>query len=566
MAICPECRTDFPDDFKVCPEHGLALLPASIFSNEDRELEVGAHVGDYVVQAKLGEGSFGRVYRAVHPLIGRLVAVKVLNRALSTDPHAVSRFVAEARAIVEVASPHIVDVYSLGALPDGRQYYVMELLDGMSLDSFIKERGPLSVPVALRILAGMADALASAHQAGVVHRDLKPDNVLIVFDQHGDPWPKLLDFGVAKLLGDRKLNHHTSTGALVGTPSYMAPEQALGMEVDRRADIYAYGIVAFEMLTGRPPFEASSLGELIRMHATVTPPLLSAVRPELGTSLDAPIARLLEKDPDDRPQTMAEAIAELRDAAGSAGHDTSLPAYLSLRPPPAAPSAPGYSTLVVRGDASTVRVATPSVHQRPARSADTVGGTTGELVRASQGAPPRARTSRWLIAAGALAVAAGMAFGIVHFGANRAAGERPPAAPARATVAATAREQAAASAATASDDARARDSVTLTVECAVHDAHVFLGDADLGAVPGPFPLPRGEAPLRLEVRANDYETAQITLVPNANRTERPELVRSAGRRPGARTAPSTTAQPTAAAKAGPTVSPDLAEPYQGPAR
>ena len=317
MATCPECRQQFPDERETCPVHGLALIPSAVFANEDKTLEAGTVVGDYVVEAKLGEGAFGRVYRAVHPIIGRLVAIKVLNRALSTDPHAVSRFISEARALVGIASPHIVDIFSFGALPDGRQYYIMELLDGMSLGAFIQERGALEVPLAVRLLAGMADALSSAHAAKVVHRDLKPENVLIVFDRNGEPLPKLLDFGVAKLLGDRKLGHHTSTGAMVGTPAYMAPEQALGLEIDHRADIYAFGVVAFEMLTGQLPFDANSVLELIRKHTSEPPPLLSTVRPELGASLDAPLGRMLEKDPKAAPEHDRRSLCRVEGSGAS---------------------------------------------------------------------------------------------------------------------------------------------------------------------------------------------------------------------------------------------------------
>jgi serine/threonine-protein kinase len=392
MAICPECRKQFSDEVQECPDHGVALLPAAIFVNEDRALAAGTMVGDYRVERTIGEGSFGRVYAAEHPLIGRRVAIKVLHRALSTDPQAVSRFLAEARAIVAIQSPHIVEIYSFGALPDGRQYYVMELLDGSSLARYIEASGPLAVPVALRILAGMADALAAAHAADVIHRDLKPENVLIAFDRSGEPLPKLLDFGVAKLLGDRKLAHRTQTGALVGTPAYMAPEQALGLDIDHRVDIYAYGVVAFEMLTGKLPFEASSLVELVRQHATEPPPPLSSMRPELGTLLDTPLARLLEKDPAARPQTIDEAFAGLRGAATRAGHEISLPTYVSLRPPPPGASSPEASS-VPTWDAPTVARTGPAVSVA-SPAVDTVGGTAGAADEATAPVAELAREPR----------------------------------------------------------------------------------------------------------------------------------------------------------------------------
>ena len=221
MATCPTCRTHYPDDTKQCAADGAELLPDAAFTGADVDLVAGAVVADYVIEAKIGQGGFGAVYRAVHPLIGKAAAVKVLGLDLSSKPDMVSRFISEARAVNQIRHKGIIDIFAFGALPDGRQYYVMELLEGTTLDAFLKQKGPLQLAEAIPILRGVARAIDAAHAQGIAHRDLKPENVFLVFDDEGRPVPKILDFGIANLLGETSGKSKTQTGTPMGTPHYM---------------------------------------------------------------------------------------------------------------------------------------------------------------------------------------------------------------------------------------------------------------------------------------------------------------------------------------------------------
>src|SRR5262245_57624766 len=224
-------------------------------SHGDDDLPNGTVVGEYVIDGKLGEGGFGAVYRATHPLIGKAAAVKVLFRSFSSDQEMVSRFIAEARAVNQIRHRNIIDIFSFGSLEDGRQYYVMELLEGLTFDRYIKQKGHLTPEEAIPVLRAIARALDAAHANGIAHRDLKPENIYVTFDEDGGVFPKLLDFGIAKLLGESaKSGHKTRTGTPMGTPHYMSPEQCRGKNVDHRTDIYSFGVLVHEALPGQLPF------------------------------------------------------------------------------------------------------------------------------------------------------------------------------------------------------------------------------------------------------------------------------------------------------------------------
>ena len=298
MATCPTCRSHHPDDVLHCPSDGATLVPDEVMRAEGGELQPGQTVGEYRIEGKLGEGGFGAVYRAVHPLIGKHAAVKVLHKQYSANPQMVSRFIAEARAVNQIQSRNIIDIFAFGALPDGRNYYVMELLDGVTLDAYIHERGRLSPGEAMPILRGIARAIDAAHAAGIAHRDLKPENVFLVFEEGGAPFPKLLDFGIAKLMGDSQAGHKTRTGTPMGTPYYMSPEQVNGKNVDHRTDHYAFGVLVFEALTGRVPFVGEGMMEIFVKHTTQPPPRPSEVCAEVPAALDAPVLAFLEKEPE----------------------------------------------------------------------------------------------------------------------------------------------------------------------------------------------------------------------------------------------------------------------------
>ncbi len=226
-------------------------------------LQEGSPVGEYEIQAQIGEGAMGTVYSAIHPVIGKRVAIKVLKPELCASPSQIGRFIAEAKAVNKIGHPNIVDVFSLGELPDGRAYFVMEWLRGEDLKVRLA-RGPIPVPEACDVLDGIARALDAAHVKDIVHRDLKPDNVFLHQVVNGPIMVKLLDFGIAKLVkqGGKGLDK-TNTGDMLGTPRYISPEQARGINVDHRADIYSLGVMAYEMLAARPPFHGESAMDLV---------------------------------------------------------------------------------------------------------------------------------------------------------------------------------------------------------------------------------------------------------------------------------------------------------------
>jgi len=307
---------------EICDQDGMVLLPDLAVDSADPDLEEGTMVGEYRIDALLGKGGFGTVYRAVHPLIGKKAAVKVLSRACSTNPEMVSRFIAEARSVNTIEHDNIIDIFAFGTLEsDGRHYFVMELLDGLGLGRYLTDRGPLSPTLLIYIMSGVTQALAAAHSKSIIHRDLKPDNVFLAIDSGGMLKTKLLDFGMAKLLGKTTVGHQTQSGVPVGTPQYMSPEQCSGLQADHRADIYSFGVMCFEALAGKPPFEGSTLLSLMRQHTSAKRPALSSVYPELGDCFDGALRAMMAIDPNNRPQSITAAFELLKSAAARAGVD-----------------------------------------------------------------------------------------------------------------------------------------------------------------------------------------------------------------------------------------------------
>jgi serine/threonine protein kinase len=269
-----------------CPEDGSRLEP-----RED-EL-VGASVGSYRLTRLVGRGGMGLVYQGVQPTIGSRVAIKVLALEYVESMKAIQRFFDEARAVNLIRHENIVNVLDLAQLPDGRPYMVMEYLEGQTLRAAMTTQR-LPFPLAIALMGEVLDALASAHQRGIIHRDLKPDNVFVTPGGHA----KVLDFGIAKLrpdlTGDRA---PTRTGVVLGTPHYLAPEQAMGGEIDARTDIYSLGVMLYEIMTGTRPFEASSAFGLIRMHMSDPPAPPSTRRSGVPKELEEVALAALEKDP-----------------------------------------------------------------------------------------------------------------------------------------------------------------------------------------------------------------------------------------------------------------------------
>ncbi|MBX7100394.1 MAG: protein kinase [Myxococcaceae bacterium] len=274
----------------------------------------GSILGDYVVEQAVAWGGMGIVYRAAHRVLGRKVAVKVLRPTHANDPELTHRFLKEAQALSSLRHRGIVDIINFGDLPDGRQYMVMELLEGESLEATLKKVGRLPLLEALTLADQILDALSAAHSAGVVHRDLKPGNVFLVEENQGARYAKLVDFGLARMAPLDALNNPNGRAsmALVGTPLYLAPEQATGQATTPRTDLYSFGVVLFELVSGKPPFSAFSVVELLNAHISKPAPRLSSRVEGVPPELDALVASLLEKLPEHRPASAEEARAPLR--------------------------------------------------------------------------------------------------------------------------------------------------------------------------------------------------------------------------------------------------------------
>ncbi|MBZ0121294.1 MAG: serine/threonine protein kinase, partial [Sandaracinaceae bacterium] len=285
---------------------------ASSHTRERPRLEPGALVdGRYQIVGALGEGGIGTVLVAEHVELRRRVALKVLQDPIGDDPTMRKRFEREARTLAAMQHPHIVAIIDYG-IWSGMPYLVMELLEGRTLGDLLHEEGSLPQARALAIAHQMLRALGNAHSQGVIHRDLKPANVFLQALPDQQDHVKLLDFGFAKFFGSAVSSMVTGDGMVVGTPSYMAPEQATSGPLDQRVDVYAAGTVIFEMLAGRRPFEGQGL-EVIRHRLVADPPALSAVRPDLGVSpeLDEALSRALARKVEDRWPAIAELMAAL---------------------------------------------------------------------------------------------------------------------------------------------------------------------------------------------------------------------------------------------------------------
>ena len=277
-----------------------------------RTLGPGALLGTWLVEARRGVGGFAEVFRARHTGDGRAAALKILGAEQTGSPQLVRRFQQEAEVLARLDHPGIPAILDRGVATDGRPWLAMAWIEGGDLAGELARRGRLPLDEALALLAALADALAAAHAAGIVHRDLKPSNVLLEATPEG-PRARLIDFGIAKPLDRRAALAHT-TDTVLGTPRHMAPEQLLGRAVDARTDVYGFGLLAFELLSGRPAFTGADLAELEAQHLGAPPPRLSEHAP-VSDALDEPLRRCLAKAPGDRPAGPREALAALIAAA-----------------------------------------------------------------------------------------------------------------------------------------------------------------------------------------------------------------------------------------------------------
>ena len=341
----------------------------------------GQLIGNYRILQKIGTGGMGAVYLAEHPLIGKRVAMKVIHRELANNKEVVQRFFQEARAVNQIGNEHIVEVHDFGVTPEGDHFYIMEHIDGRTLASVLTRERALGVMRAMHIGAQIAHALGAAHSAGIIHRDLKPDNIMLV-PKLGDPdFVKVLDFGLAKMFqGHGAGAVQTAAGVLLGTPQYMSPEACESRrDLDYRTDIYALGVLLFQMITGVLPFEGDTMGEVLVKQVTQLPPALRGLNPSIPPSVEQVVLRCLAKQPDARFPTMAALREALLDPES----------YLRASPPIAAARsvAPGQAS----ADAKQVIAAADArmrMLKEQATASAAPGGLTAQRTIMYDGAAP----------------------------------------------------------------------------------------------------------------------------------------------------------------------------------
>ncbi len=339
---CTQCHQTFPDsDTRFCPMCGGAIV-----AEEDRgDPMVGRKLGGrYLLLRRIGRGGMGEVYEADHVGLDKRVAVKFLLDKFDTDREVVTRFHREARTASKIGHANIIDITDIGETDDGRPYIVMELLQGEDLGDLLRRSGPLSLVRTVNIVKQICRGLQAAHDLGIVHRDMKPENVFLTQRDDQVDVVKIMDFGISKVIDahDSKVRL-TQTGAVVGTPIYMAPEQATAShDVDHRADVYATGIMFFELLCGQPPFTGTSYLQLVTQHMHEPPPRPSTLRRDVPPGVEQLILHALEKAPDKRlpdMRTFEQRLPAVPALSPSMVADPQ-PVHMSAGGPPGAYAAP----------------------------------------------------------------------------------------------------------------------------------------------------------------------------------------------------------------------------------
>lgn len=312
MKTCPKCGTEYPDTTTLCPSDGIAL------EKTGDSLLGQTLAGKYRIEERLKEGGMGAVYRGTHVLMDKTVAVKVLRPSLAADEKIVARFSREARAASRISHPHAVSVTDFGESEDGVVFLVMEYLSGNTLKEIINQEGPMSLPRVVEIIRQVGGALDAAHEQGVVHRDLKSENIMLL-GSNGPDYAKVLDFGIAKIKEPEGTYNPglTAPDLVIGTPQYMSPEQcSQSPDIDARSDIYSLGVIIYEMLVGHVPFTGESPTSIMLKHLQEPAPSILAERPDVPGALAHVVTRAMAKSPEDRYQSVEDLVEDLTMAAG----------------------------------------------------------------------------------------------------------------------------------------------------------------------------------------------------------------------------------------------------------
>jgi len=309
---CTSCGHDMASTALFCPHCGRAKV------RDDGDVLLGKVLADrFLVVERLGQGASGTIYRAEHVTLRRKVAIKVLHHELSRDDLALERFRREATTVADIDNEHIVEIHDFGRTPDGRLYLAMELLEGETLDAMLARDRTLPIDRVVDVMTQIAEALIEAHAIGYIHRDLRPRNVFLSVRRGKANFVKILDFGLSKLVEKEGQAASTSLGMTFGDPRYMSPEQARGDAIDRRADLYQLGCLAYEMVTGVPPFTGGRVFDVLSRHVSETPVPPSKLRANVPPWLEQIVLQLLAKQPDDRFATMSRLVEALRMGATS---------------------------------------------------------------------------------------------------------------------------------------------------------------------------------------------------------------------------------------------------------